>query len=351
MLINKRLILAHFWLAFAVFGARAAARRLADVRAQPAATPGISNPECYYRSVTAHGTVMGYVFPTLVAMGFGYAITRSRAEAAAGRPPLGLGRLLAGRRRRRDGDGPGGAGPRLGALHLLSADDRQSLLLHRRRAGRGRLVDLGRADVDQPARSGSATIPGKPVPLAMFANVAGSYLWAWTAVGAALEMLFQIIAGGARPEDHHRRRAGARVLLLDAARHRLFLADADLHRLLHHRAARDRRPALQRHDGADRLHPVPRGLDADRHAPPFADPQVGAGFKFVHSAFTGAGRAADAADGVHDLRLGRDRRPPARRPRRCSAGSARCPGTTRSCWRSRSRSSCSASAAPAGSST
>jgi cytochrome c oxidase subunit I len=35
--------------------------------------------------------------------------------------------------------------------------------------------------------------PGRPVPLAMFANVAGSYLWAWTAVGAALELLFQLI--------------------------------------------------------------------------------------------------------------------------------------------------------------
>src|SRR3954453_20817980 len=35
--------------------------------------------------------------------------------------------------------------------------------------------------------------PGAPVPLAMFANVAGSYLWAWTAVGAALELLFQVI--------------------------------------------------------------------------------------------------------------------------------------------------------------
>jgi hypothetical protein len=35
--------------------------------------------------------------------------------------------------------------------------------------------------------------PGKPVPLAMFANVADSYLWAWTAVGAAIELLFQIL--------------------------------------------------------------------------------------------------------------------------------------------------------------
>jgi len=35
--------------------------------------------------------------------------------------------------------------------------------------------------------------PAAPVPLAMFATVAGAYLWAWTAVGAAIELLFQII--------------------------------------------------------------------------------------------------------------------------------------------------------------
>ncbi len=43
-------------------------------------------PELYYRSVTAHGSVMGYVFPTLVAMGFGYAIT----ELALEKPLIGL---------------------------------------------------------------------------------------------------------------------------------------------------------------------------------------------------------------------------------------------------------------------
>ena len=65
----------------------------------------------------------------------------------------------------------------------------------------------------------------------------------------------------------------------------------------------------------------------------FTDPQVGAGFKFMHSVFTGARRAADPAHGVHDLRLGR------RSPAACaaaaarSAGSRRCPGTARSCWR------------------
>ena len=35
--------------------------------------------------------------------------------------------------------------------------------------------------------------PDTPVPLAMFANVAGSYLWAWTAIGASIELLLQII--------------------------------------------------------------------------------------------------------------------------------------------------------------
>ena len=33
-----------------------------------------SDPELYYRSVTAHGTMLAYVFPTLIAMGFGYAV-------------------------------------------------------------------------------------------------------------------------------------------------------------------------------------------------------------------------------------------------------------------------------------
>src|SRR6267142_1339829 len=43
------------------------------------------DPEFYYRSVTAHGSAMGYVFPTLVAMGFGYAIS----EVSLERPLVG----------------------------------------------------------------------------------------------------------------------------------------------------------------------------------------------------------------------------------------------------------------------
>ena len=100
MFLARKLVLAHFWVAFVAFlGAIVLGDWQMYVRS-PLAT-WVNNPEHYYRSVTAHGTVMAYVLPTLVAMGFGYAITRARAEAAADRPALGLGRLLAGRRRHR----------------------------------------------------------------------------------------------------------------------------------------------------------------------------------------------------------------------------------------------------------
>ena len=47
---------------------------------------GSTFPSTTIASVTGHGTVMAYVFPTLVAMGFGYAIT----ELALQRPLIGL---------------------------------------------------------------------------------------------------------------------------------------------------------------------------------------------------------------------------------------------------------------------
>ena len=247
----------------------------------------ISNPEWYYRSVTAHGTAMGYVFPTLVAMGFGYAIT----ETALKQPLVGARWAWAG-------------------FCLVAVGTVTAMVP----------VALGRASVlytFYPPLIGNAFYyigvvlvvvgswiwvalmsinlrvwkrdnPGAPVPLAMFANVAGSYLWAWTAVGAALELLFQIIPVALGLKIHDRCRARARLLLLDAARHRLLLADADLHRLLHHRAARDRRTDLfSDTHGADRLHPVPGRGDADRH-PPHCSPirRSAPGFKFIHSAFT-----------------------------------------------------------------
>ena len=75
MLLARKLVLAHFWVAFVAF---AAAVVLGEWQMYVRSPRDWINPEHYYRSVTAHGTVMAYVMPTLVAMGFGYAITVSR---------------------------------------------------------------------------------------------------------------------------------------------------------------------------------------------------------------------------------------------------------------------------------
>ena len=81
----KRLVLAHFWVAFIAFlGALVLGAWQMYVRS-PLST-WVNNPEHYYRSVTAHGTVMAYVMPTLIAMGFGYAIT----ELALKKPLIGV---------------------------------------------------------------------------------------------------------------------------------------------------------------------------------------------------------------------------------------------------------------------
>ena len=69
MLANRKLILAHFWFAFAVFGVALTLGAWQMFIRSPIGV-WLSNPELYYRSLTAHGTIMGYVFPTLVAMGF-----------------------------------------------------------------------------------------------------------------------------------------------------------------------------------------------------------------------------------------------------------------------------------------
>ena len=84
---------------------------------------------------------------------------------------------------------------------------------------------------------------------------------------------------------------------------------------------------------------------------PFEDPQVGAGFKFMHSVFT-ALVALPTLLTVFTICASVEIAEPACAAARArSDGCARCPGATRSCSRPPSRSSCSASAAPAGSST
>src|SRR5690606_16347998 len=67
----ERLVLAHIWVAFAAFAVAAVMGAGQMLSRSPLTAPDEA-PEPYFISVTAHGTLMAYVLPTLFAMGFGY---------------------------------------------------------------------------------------------------------------------------------------------------------------------------------------------------------------------------------------------------------------------------------------
>ena len=85
MLNNRRLILAHFWFAFATFGV-ALLLGAWQMYVRSPLHPWLSQPELYYRSVTAHGSVMAYVFPTLIAMGFRFWALRAEEAHLSDEP-------------------------------------------------------------------------------------------------------------------------------------------------------------------------------------------------------------------------------------------------------------------------
>jgi cytochrome c oxidase subunit I len=128
--------------------------------------------------------------------------------------------------------------------------------------------------------------PGEQVPLAMFGNVAGAYLWAWTSLGAAIEVLVLILPASLGFTD-----------VINAGLARVFFSWT-LHAIVYFwlmpsyivfytlvpRAIGGRLYS----DTMARVSFVlflvfsmPIGI---HHL--FADPQVGAGFKFVHAAMT-----------------------------------------------------------------
>ncbi len=282
---SKCLVLAHFWVAFAAFFAALVLGEWQMIVRSPL-HDWIGNPELYYRSVTAHGSAMAYVFPTLIAMGFGYAISE-----------LSLKQALIGRRWAWAGFG-------LVVLGTVTAMIPVSLGLasvlytfYPPMIGNPFyyigvvLVVIGSwiwvALMAINLRAWKQTHPGQPVPLPMFANVATAYLWAWTSIGAAIEILFMILpaALGLKPT-------------IDAGLARIFFSWT-LHAIVYFwlmpayiafytlvpRAIGGRLYS----DAMARISFVlflvfsmPIGI---HHL--FQDPQVGSGVKFLHAVFTG----------------------------------------------------------------
>jgi cytochrome c oxidase subunit 1 len=280
----KRLVLAHFWVAFAAFAVAILLGEWQMIVRSPLHA-WISNPEHYYRSVTAHGTAMAYVLPTLVAMGFGYAI----CELALRRPLVGMrwawagfwlaigGTLMA--------SAPVAAG-RATVLYTFYPPLIGSAFYYLGIV----LVVVGSwiwvALMAINLRAWRKEHPGATVPLAMYGNVTGAYLWAWTSVGAAIEILVLILPVALGFKD-----------TIDAGLARVFFSWT-LHAIVYFwlmpayiafytivpRAIGGRLYSDTMGRVAFVLFLVfsmPIGI---HHL--FADPQVGAGFKFVHALMT-----------------------------------------------------------------
>ena len=284
MLNSRRLVLAHFWLAFASFGVALLLGAWQMLVRSPL-HQWLDNPELYYRSVTAHGSVMAYVFPTLVAMGFGYAISETS-----------LRQDLIGRRWAWAGFGLVAIGALIAMVPVSLGRASVLYTFYPPLIGNpfyylgivlvvvGSWIWVGLMSVN--LRIWKRRHPGASVPLAMFANVAGSYLWGWTAVGAALELLLQIlpVAFGFKATID----AGLSRVLFSWTLHAIvyfWLMPAYIaYYTIVPRAVGGRlySDTMARISFALFLVvAMPIGI---HHA--FADPQVGGGFKFIHSVFT-----------------------------------------------------------------
>lgn len=188
---NKRLILAHLWVAFAVFALACVLGVWQMWVRSPLAAP-LDEPARYYQSVTAHGVSMAYVLTTFFIMGFGYFTAETalktplphRAWAWGAYALAVTGTVMAVL-----AIGSGKASVLytfyppltasiwfyLGLVLVVVASWIWCVLMLVAMAGFKRRN------------------PGAPVPLAMYATVANAVMWLWTTVGVAVEILFLIV--------------------------------------------------------------------------------------------------------------------------------------------------------------
>ena len=284
MFLARKLVLAHFWVAFiAFFAAIVLGEWQMYIRSPLHAW--INNPEHYYRSVTAHGTVMAYVMPTLVAMGFGYAIT----ELALKRPLIGIRWAWAGFWLVIAGTLMAAATTAVGKASVLYTFYPPMIANPLYYIGIV-LVVVGSwiwvALMAINLRAWRKANLGATVPLAMYGNVAGAYLWAWTSVGAAVEILVLILPASLGLTDTIN--AGLARVLFSWTLHAIvyfWLMPAYIAFYSLFPAAIGGRlysDTMGRVAFALFLvFSMPIGI---HHL--FADPQVGAGFKFVHAVMT-----------------------------------------------------------------
>jgi len=188
---HRNLVLAHLWLAFAVFAVAAVFGVWQMWVRSPLHAP-YENPQNYFLSVTAHGVSMAYVLTTFFVMGFGYFV----AETA-------LGREIPAIRWAWAAFVAGAIGALMAALTILSGYASVLYTFYPPLTGSPFfyiglvLVVAGSwvwcAIMITAMAQWKRANPGRAVPLAMFGTVSNAIMWLWTTAGVAVELLFQVI--------------------------------------------------------------------------------------------------------------------------------------------------------------
>jgi cytochrome c oxidase subunit 1 len=188
---NRRLILAHLWVAFLVFAVSTLLGVWQMWERSPLSAPQ-DIPARYYQSVTAHGVAMGYLLTTFFIMGFGYFVAETSLKAE-----------LPARRWAWAAYAISMAGAVMTALSVASGQASVLYTFYPPMTATpwfylglvlvvaGSWIWCGLMILAM-ARFKRAN-PGVPVPLAMYGTVANAVLWLWTTVGVAVEIVFQIL--------------------------------------------------------------------------------------------------------------------------------------------------------------
>ena len=187
---SQRLILFHLWAAFAAFIPAICLGAFQMLARSPWLE--VHDPRVYYDSVTAHGSFFGYIFPTFLAMGFGYAVcANSLAQRIVGKSFAWLGFILI-----TVGSMAEltpvllGKSPTLYTFYLPLVGNRwyyAGLILVILGSWVWVAVMLANLMVWKLRHR------NVPVPLAMFASCAGALLWFWTSLGVAIEVLGSVV--------------------------------------------------------------------------------------------------------------------------------------------------------------
>ena len=313
MVRNRGLVLAHLWVAFAVFAAASVLGAWQMWVRSPLSAP-FAEPQTYFASVTAHGTGMAYVLTTFFVMGFGYFV----AETA-------LGRDLPGVRAAWGAYALGVIGAIMAVVTVMTG--RASVLYTfypPMTASAFYYIGLVLVVVGSWIWCAIMIVamarwkrdnPGQPVPLAMFATVANAIMWLWTTLGVAAELLIQVIPaafGWTETID-----VGLSRTLFSWTLHAIvyfWLFPAYIAFYTMAPAAAGGR-LYSETMGQAQLRSLPALQPAGRPASFVHGPRALDRVQ-VHSELSDvSGHDPDIADGVHDHRLVRDRRAAARRNR------------------------------------